>query len=1146
MRVSDPSCPFCAPEASRIFHAGSLTLGIWDGFAVSPGHALLIPKRHVASWFEASHEEQAELLVAIERAKEEVERSHQPDGYNIGINVGEAGGQTVSHLHVHLIPRYKGDVADPRGGVRFVIPEKANYLAPSQLPESSSKVAEAPTARGDFDWEKLGSDWPHDESLITGDGDPLLPHIRKHLDQAGSADFAVAFLQRSGVQLIFEHLRDLLDRGGQLRLVTGDYLGVTDPDALTRLLDLQAEHPAHFELRVFESGGQSYHPKAYIFHPPPDRPGAGVALVGSSNLSRSALTNGVEWNFRTIPARDETGFPDVTRAFERLRQHSKVVDIDANWIGAYRKRQRPKPIEAEVEPDEPLEVPEPHDIQKRALAALEATRRAGNTAALVVLATGLGKTWLSAFDNDREGFTRVLFVAHREEILRQARSTYRCIRPTAHLGYYNGQEKAPDADIVFASIQTLGRQTHLDRFGRTEFDYIVIDEFHHADAKTYRRLINYFEPRFLLGLTATPERTDGGDLLALCQENLAFSCGVAEGIRAELLAPFHYYGVPDEVDYSNIPWRSRKFDETALTNAVATQSRAQNALDQYRQRGGKRTLSFCCSVRHADFMADFFSNEGVRTAVVHSGPGSDPRAGSLEKLEAGELDVVFAVDMFNEGVDLPSIDTVMMLRPTESRIIWLQQFGRGLRVADEKDHLTVIDYIGNHRTFLLKPQTLFELPGGDANVAQMLERLERGEMEMPPGCEVTYDLEAVEILKGLLRTSTGDDAIRLFYEDFRERHGMRPTATEMHHEGYRPLALRRGFGSWFGFVGSMGDLGEQEKAIATDTRTNKFLTALETTAMTRSYKMLVLLAMVQAGRMPGEIRIAELAEQVRHLARRSAVLQADLGVSLDDRAGLEDKLVENPIRAWTGGRGTEGTSYFEYQDGVFRLTLNVDTARAEAFAELVRELAEWRLAVYLDRAVEHVVPETEVGVRCRVSHSGGKPILFLPSREKNASIPEGWTPVEIEGEAYEANFVKVAVNVVRRVGETGNVLPEIARRWFGEHAGLPGTGHEVRFVEGDEGWRLEAVARRENGGALQVGRSYMRADIPAQFGLEFHRTVWEQGFVTQGGAIFLLVTLNKAQMPENHRYSDRFLSRSLFEWKSQNRTSQEGTGGEAI
>ena len=276
---------------------------------------------------------------------------------------------------------------------------------------------------------------------------------------------------------------------------------------------------------------------------------------------------------------------------------------------------------------------------------------------------------------------------------------FRRIRPTARIGRLAGEQRETSADLVFASVPTLGRIPHLSRFRPDDFDYIIIDEFHHAAAGTYRRVIDYFQPKFLLGLTATPDRTDGADLLTLCQENLVFEANIRDGIEGGQLCPFHYFGVADDIDYNNIPWRNAQFDITELTAAIATEARARNSLEQLRKHGGRRCIAFCCSQRHADFMAEFFIREGLRAAAVHSGPNSAPRATSLEKLRDGELDVVFAVDMFNEGVDVPSIDTVLMLRPTKFTIIWLQQLGRGLRISDDKERLIVIDYIGNHRAF---------------------------------------------------------------------------------------------------------------------------------------------------------------------------------------------------------------------------------------------------------------------------------------------------------------------------------------------------------------------------------------------------------------------------------------------------------------
>lgn len=761
------TCPFCHCDPSRILFRDELVFAIWDGFPVSVGHLLIIPHRHAPDWFSASAVEQQAIMAAIEKGRQLILERYSPGGFNIGINNGTVAGQTVPHLHVHLIPRYLGDVTDPRGGVRHVIPGKGNYL---EIAKPDFHLLDGPSTA---------------TLLVKGADDPLLPHLLAFFDQAIQADLAVAFILRSGVRLILEHIRDLLARGGSVRIVTGDYLDVTDPDALVELLDLGG----NLQLRVFEAGATSFHTKAYVFH---HSGGGAAAFVGSSNLSQSALHGGIEWNYRILRSETDGGFAEVVCAFQELFLHPQTRVVDDDWIAAYRRRRRPSLLHRVVEVIEeaPEAIPNPHAIQQEALSALAATRKAGNEAGLVVLATGLGKTWLAAFDSSREEFRRVLFVAHREEILAQAMQTFRRIRPLARLGQYTGQVKSLDADVLFASIQTLGRLQHLEKFSPESFDYIIVDEFHHAAARTYRQLIEHFTPRFLLGLTATPERMDGGDLLALCQENLVYRKDFIAGIETGLLCPFRYFGVPDDVDYSNIPWRSSRFDEEELTKAVATNRRAQNALEQFRERGGKRTLGFCCSQRHADFMKDYFCKANVKAVAVHSGETSSPRARALEALAEGKIEIIFAVDMFNEGLDIPTIDTVLMLRPTESSIIWLQQFGRGLRQAEGKAQLTVIDYIGNHRSFLIKVQTLLQPLLGtgksDAEIAAAMRLLQQGRAVLPAGCHVTYELATINIIQSLLRIRAADDAITAFYEDFRQRHGMRPTAVELYHSGYNP------------------------------------------------------------------------------------------------------------------------------------------------------------------------------------------------------------------------------------------------------------------------------------------------------------------------------------------------------------------------
>lgn len=667
--------------------------------------------------------------------------------------------------------------------------------------------------------------------LIAGGDDPLLTHLIHHIDKAQAVDLAVAFALDSGVDLIFPWLEDLLDRGGELRLVVGDYLDVTEPSALRKLRDLDKEGLlGRFDARVFETSGTSFHPKAWLFRAAGED---GATIVGSSNLSRSALTNGVEWNLHSPAPRDRQA---VQAAFETLLRDPRVRPLSDGWIDSYARRRRARALPAfaakfaEAEP--PKYAPEPHEIQVEALEALADTRRLGHRAGLVVLATGLGKTWLAAFDS--RSHDRVLFVAHREEILAQAMATFRRIRPEARFGRYTGTAKER-GEIVFASIQTLGKVEHLRRFSPTEFDYIVVDEFHHASAASYRGLLDHFKPSFLLGLTATPERTDGGDLLSLCGENLVFRCDLYEGISQGLLAPFHYFGVPDAVDYAQIPWRSSRFDETALTDAVATQARAENALDQLRKHGRGPALGFCVSQRHADFMAEYFNNAGLRAVSVHSGPGSAPRTSSLDALGKGEIDILFAVDMFNEGVDVPNIGTVLMLRPTESAILFLQQLGRGLRRHGDKV-LQVIDYIGNHRVFLTKARALLSASEGDRSLSQKLDSASAGDLALPPGCEVTYDLEALDFLRAMLKQRSGADEAEAWYLDFRAKGGERPTAAEFAHAGFHPG--RTGHGSWFDFVRDLGD------AVVDAAQFHKsLLQQLEQSNFTDAGPLLILLAL---------------------------------------------------------------------------------------------------------------------------------------------------------------------------------------------------------------------------------------------------------------------------------------------------------------
>lgn len=633
-----PACVFCAPDASRVFLRTSQVIGLWDAYPVTEGHALLVTTRHIASWFDATESEQQALTAAIRLARNAIVQRHpKTHAFNLGVNVGAAAGQTVHHVHLHVIPRRDGDVPDPRGGVRHVIPAKANYL--TSVP---STPRESPLATGGHD-------------------DPLSRHVLPLFDRATDIAIVAAFVQESGLARLKPALLGALARGARIRLITGDYLDITQASALEQLLDWERTHAAALQTRVVKvaelAQKNAFHPKSWRF----ETPAHSVAFVGSSNLSRSALDTGIEWNLRLERERDPEAYATVTTAFEELWQ--RAHPLDEQWLAEYAQRARTAPPaqRGELEPEEPLEkLPDPHAAQLEALARLRQARNEGRRRALVVFATGLGKTLLAALDHrqlaeELRRPPRLLFVAHRRELLMQASLTYRRLlrerNQTARVSWFVEDHSDLEGDLVFASVSKLARKEHLERLRAERFDYVVIDEVHHAAADSYRRLLGALEPGFLLGLTATPDRADAADILGLFDDFVAHRADVARGIALKRLAPFEYFGIKDAVDYSpeNIPWRNRRFEPEALARAVETEERMQTRWRAWEEHRGTRTLIFCCSVAHAKFVRGWLRERGVRVDAVFSAEGSDDRDGALRGLERGELDAVCAVDVFNEG-----------------------------------------------------------------------------------------------------------------------------------------------------------------------------------------------------------------------------------------------------------------------------------------------------------------------------------------------------------------------------------------------------------------------------------------------------------------------------------------------------------------
>ena len=583
----DPAAPspFLAIPAAEWVCANALAFAIFDSYPVSPGHVLVITKRVVPTFFECSSKEQLALMDLVGEAKQLLDNrlDPKPDGYNVGFNCGSAAGQTVPHVHVHVIPRYVGDMPDPRGGVRHVIPEKGNYLAG---PGAASQ--QAPQL-----------------SLTTGPERPLWHRLAHRLPGASEIDLLASFVQPSGLDYVAKSLFSAIAAGAKVRLLVGDYLGITSPAALRQLLgwiDFAEEKggwlggsatglPAFFgsfearlaELENLRDSPASFHPKAWRIA---DASG-GIVVVGSSNLSRAALETGVEWNLVGETSGSGSLDRELATAFDDLWQQSTplsaaVVDryaARAAEAAALRRAWDGEAPASSTAATATLVFLAPRPWQVEALASLAAIRAEGYSKALVAVATGLGKTWLAAFDAVAHGKAlgrppRVLVIAHRAEILAQAEATMRQALAPESVSSVAGSSCDLSGQLVIASIQKLSRPDGLAALASAPpFDYCVIDEVHHAEAPSYRRVLARL-PRhdrsFTLGLTATPERTDGVDIATLFDDILAYQATIGQGIAEESLVPVRYRGLKDDVDYdsSQIPWRSGRFDVGKLEGAL--------------------------------------------------------------------------------------------------------------------------------------------------------------------------------------------------------------------------------------------------------------------------------------------------------------------------------------------------------------------------------------------------------------------------------------------------------------------------------------------------------------------------------------------------------------------------------------------------
>lgn len=664
--------------------------------------------------------------------------------------------------------------------------------------------------------DKIESFEEYQPSLLVNDENrevKVLTSIIEELSSCTEFYFSVAFITNSGVASLINTLKDLEARNIKGKIVTSQYQNFTQPKALKRLIEL-----SNVEVRIVTKG--NFHAKGYIFK----NHEYYRVIIGSSNLTQNALSHNKEWNLKVTASKNGGILKRIVTEFNETFDMAKRVT--AEWINEYNKiyqseRQKRVRIEDEIE-DIPVEMIRPNKMQEEALKALEELRSQDIDKALVISATGTGKTYLSVFDVRKFKPRRFLFVVHRENIARAAMKSYkRILGNSIEMGVLSGNSKDFDAPYLFCTIQTLHKDEILERFKSDHFDYIVIDEVHRSGSKSYEKILNYFKPKFLLGMSATPERTDGYDIYKTFDYNIAYEIRLKRALQENILSPFHYYGISEiEVDGS-------VFDDKTDFNKLVCSERVERIIEKANifgwDNGRVKGLVFCSGIKEAKELSNKFNQRGYKTISLDGSNSEKEREEAIQRLEKNErngdyLDYIFTVDIFNEGVDIPSVNQIIMLRPTQSAIVFVQQLGRGLRKSEGKEYVVIIDFIGNYANNFLIPIALY----GDKsyNKDNLRKLMTSGSSTIPGVSTVNFDsITKNRIFKSIDNTNMATKkALLEEYKLLKYKLGKIPTMMDFILHGSRdPIAFIEYSNSYYNFVSmledNIGDLLSSEQKL---------------------------------------------------------------------------------------------------------------------------------------------------------------------------------------------------------------------------------------------------------------------------------------------------------------------------------------------
>lgn len=620
----------------------------------------------------------------------------------------------------------------------YVLDEKA------EIPRPISSIAQSGLFTGAV----------HEPSLYT--------ELKKEISSCDRIDMLVSFIKWSGLRLIIDELRAFSRRGGKLRIITTSYMGATDAKAIEELNKL-----LNTQIKVsYDTKRTRLHAKAYIFY---RKTGFSTAYVGSSNLSNAAMSDGLEWNVKVTAQDQPSVMKKIAATFESYLHSDEFENYSLSESNRLREAINAERYSTSSNVQYLFDI-RPYPFQQEILDKLEAERTVRNRYRnLIVSATGTGKTVICALDYKRfilqrpQKTSRLLFIAHRKEILEQSVACFRAVLRDQNFGdLFVGEHSPSSLEHLFMSVQTFNSQEFEKLTSPDFYDYVVVDEFHHAAAPTYKKLLNYYKSKILMGLTATPERMDGKSVLSYFDDRIAAEIRLPEAIERKLLSPFQYFGVTDNIDLDDLKWvrggyQVSDLNDKYVLNTHLARQRATLIVDSLIKYVADidevRGLGFCASVEHARFMSDFFNENGIPS--IHLTGQSSPQERSSAKtwLTNGELRFIFVVDIYNEGVDIPEVNTVLFLRPTESLTVFLQQLGRGLRLSDGKDCLTVLDFVGQaNKKYNFEDRFAALL----FNTEQSVQReIKKGFPGLPKGCYIQLERKAEEYILKNIRSSFG-------------------------------------------------------------------------------------------------------------------------------------------------------------------------------------------------------------------------------------------------------------------------------------------------------------------------------------------------------------------------------------------------------